>query len=66
MAGRTSKAAKAERRLATYVHVHTTDGSKVFGPGDEVPAEYAELITNPKAWASDADEEPADEPDADE
>ena len=45
------------RKLATYVHVHTEDGanSKVFGPDDDVPADVAKLITNPKAWA-DSDE----------
>ncbi|MGC4886694.1 hypothetical protein [Micromonospora sp. DT227] len=33
-------------RLASYVHV----GGRRFGPEDEVPADVAALITNPKAW----------------
>lgn len=51
-----------ERRLASFVHVTTPEGVKVFGPGDDVPAEFAELITNPKAWASETDESVDDEP----
>jgi hypothetical protein len=33
-------------RLKAFVHV----AGSVYGPGDEVPAEVARLITNPKAW----------------
>jgi hypothetical protein len=36
-----------QRKLATYVHV---DGA-VYGPDDDVPADVAKQITNPKAWA---------------
>lgn len=36
--------------LQAYVHV---DG-RVYGPGDDVPAEHARLITNPKAWEAGA------------
>lgn len=46
------------KRLATYVHVVDAEGTNhVLGPDDEVPAELAKLITNPKAWESDAPEE---------
>lgn len=39
-------------RLSGRVHVaHPTAGPRWFGPDDDVPAEYAELITNEKAWA---------------
>ncbi|WP_053065479.1 hypothetical protein [Micromonospora sp. RV43] len=37
-------------RLASYVHV----GGRRFGPEDEVPADVAALITNPKAWEGGA------------
>ncbi|MFE2994269.1 hypothetical protein ACFXG4_04965 [Nocardia sp. NPDC059246] len=47
------------RRLATFVHVHTPDGTHVFGPDDVVPDEVAALITNPDAWAAEPDPEPA-------
>lgn len=40
------------RQLVAFVHV---DG-QVYGPGDDVPDEVAEKITNPKAWATEADE----------
>lgn len=36
----------AARKLRTYVHV---DG-QVYGPDDDVPAEVAKRIENPKAW----------------
>lgn len=36
------------RKLAGYVHV---DGV-VYGPDSDVPAEVAEKITNPDAWAT--------------
>lgn len=38
-------------KLAGFVHVHGPNGSRVFGPDDEVPADVAKLVTNPKAWA---------------
>lgn len=50
------KKAESGKRLATYVHV---DGA-VYGPDDEVPAEVAEQITNPKAWASEDAEQESD------
>lgn len=52
----------APRRLVSFVHV----AGKVYGPGDDVPSEVADAITNPKAWGeqptaegeeSDADQE---------
>ena len=54
------------RRLTAWVHL-TIDGALVsYGPDDEVPADHAALITNPKAWADepapDAEPEPGDEP----
>lgn len=45
----------SKRKLATYVHVNGT----VYGPDDDVPADVAKEITNPKAWADGAaSEEP--------
>ncbi|MCU1640908.1 MAG: hypothetical protein JWN03_1183 [Nocardia sp.] len=44
--------------LATYVHVHTPHGTRVFGPGDVVPTEVAALITNPEVWADQPEPEP--------
>ncbi|MGH1563038.1 hypothetical protein [Mumia sp. DW29H23] len=47
-------------KLATYVQV----GDRVFAAGDVPPREYAEQITNPKAWVDgvvpgfDSDDEP--------
>lgn len=38
------------KRLASFVYV---DG-KAYGPDDDIPAEVAKAITNPKAWADDA------------
>jgi hypothetical protein len=35
---------------------HVTVAGKTYGPGDDVPAEIAEQIRNPKAWIADADE----------
>lgn len=40
-------------RLRSYVHVPVGMDWVVYGPDDEVPAEHAALITNPKAWAED-------------
>ncbi len=34
-------------KLATFVHVN----GSVYGPDDDVPADVAALISNPKAWA---------------
>lgn len=53
------------KNLVTNVHV---DG-EVYGPGDDVPADVAKRITNPKAWDAElaedvaADPEPADDDD---
>ena len=38
-------------RLRSFVHVPVGLDWVVYGPDDEVPAEHAALITNPKAWA---------------
>ena len=44
--------------LRTHVHVHLEDGSvAVYGPGDEVPADHAKLITNPKVWADENEDD---------
>lgn len=46
------------RKLAGYVHVHDELGnSRVYGPGDDVPADVAKRITNPAAWESDDQED---------
>lgn len=47
------------KKLATFVHVN----GSVYGPDDEVPADVAKEITNPKAWAdgSNADDDASDE-----
>jgi hypothetical protein len=37
-------------KLSSYVHVPVDGDWVVYGPDDEVPAEHAALITNPKAW----------------
>ncbi|MFC9786438.1 hypothetical protein [Rhodococcus sp. NPDC127528] len=51
-------------RLATHVHVPDESGTyHVFGPGDDVPAWAAEVITNPAAWDGDAPD-PVDTDDA--
>lgn len=45
----------AARKLARHI---TIDGT-TYGPGDDVPAEVAERIRNPKAWvAVDTEPEP--------
>lgn len=36
----------AAKKLAAYVHV----GGRVFAPGDSPEKEYADQITNPRAW----------------
>lgn len=50
------------KRLVSTVHVHLEDEGRtvVYGPDDDVPADHAKLITNPKAWADD--EEPDEAP----
>jgi hypothetical protein len=50
-------------RLRSYVHVPVGMDWVVYGPDDEVPAEHAALITNPKAWAEAPVEESAEESD---
>lgn len=47
----------ATRKLAR----HVTVGSVTYGPGDDVPADVAAKITNPKAWVSVDDEAPAED-----
>lgn len=50
------------KRLAFNVTVDDEDGnSRTFGPGDSVPKEWAERITNPAAWT----DEPLDADDGD-
>lgn len=47
------------RRLTSYVHVHLPEGGTVvYGPDDEVPADHAALIGNPKAWVGGRAPEP--------
>ncbi len=41
----------AAKKLTTYVHVN----GSVYGPDDDVPADVAKQIENPKAWAKDDD-----------
>ena len=36
----------AKRELVATVHVN----GKVYAPGDDIPADVADQITNPKAW----------------
>jgi hypothetical protein len=43
----------AAKKLVTYVHV---DG-QVYGPNDDVPADVAKQITNPKAWGGEVPED---------
>lgn len=45
------------RRLRSYVHL---DG-KVYKPGEEVPAQVAERIPNPKAWEEQQQSPPTEE-----
>jgi hypothetical protein len=40
------------------VYVHTDAGPVAYKPGDEVPAEHAELITNQSVWDDPSEEEP--------
>lgn len=47
----------AEKTLAR----HVTIGGKTYGPGDDVPADMAEQITNPKAWVALDEAAAADE-----
>lgn len=49
----------AAKKLRTYVHV---DG-QAYGPNDDVPAEVAKRIENPKAWEG-YDEEKAEQVDS--
>lgn len=41
----------AARKLASFVHV---DGV-AYGPDDDVPVDVAKQITNPSAWAPEAE-----------
>lgn len=47
-------------RLAATVYI---DG-QAYGPDDDVPADVAKRIDNPKAWAEQPTSEPANEPPA--
>ena len=57
-----AKKKAAGKQLVSTVYVE----GKAYGPDDDVPAEVAEQITNPKAWGeagddkSDADADDAD------
>ena len=51
MAAAKKPAAGKARELVTTVYV---DGV-AYGPGDDVPADVAERITNPKAWGEEPD-----------
>lgn len=43
------------RKLTTYVTLLDENGDRhTFAPGDDVPAEFAERITNPDVWDGDA------------
>lgn len=48
--GRTRKS--SGRKLRSFVHIPdpNTNKVRVFGPDDDVPDEFAEQVTNPKAW----------------
>lgn len=50
------------KKLNTYVHVHDADGNPhAFGPDDNVPADMAKLITNPKVWQSEESDKDDDD-----
>lgn len=56
----------AGRKLVSTVYVHEEDGTyKVYGPDDDVPADVAKRINNPKAWGASetADESVSDDAD---
>ncbi|MGL5910672.1 MAG: hypothetical protein ACRCZP_11765 [Phycicoccus sp.] len=55
-----SAAATSSRRLAGRVWVADPDTGEgqYWGPEDEIPADVASSITNPKAWAPEDDPEP--------
>lgn len=38
-------------KLITTVHLHTAEGTVVYGPGDEVSEAHAALISAPGVWA---------------
>lgn len=44
--------ATTKKKLAGYVHVN----GQAYGPEDDLPKDVAEQVTNPKAWASSADD----------
>jgi hypothetical protein len=50
-------AAAKKKVLASHVYV----GGQVFKPGDSPAKEYADLITNPKAWAGESAESDSDD-----
>lgn len=43
------------RQLVSHVHV----AGRVFAPGDKPAKEFADQITNPKAWGEEPEETPA-------
>ncbi len=44
------------RRLTAYVTLLDENGDRhTFGPDDDVPAEFAERITNPDVWSGKAE-----------
>lgn len=49
------------KRLTSFVHV----AGRVYGPDDDVPADVAKLITNPKAWGEAAADTIEAEPEPD-
>ena len=50
-------AAAKKKGLAAHVYIN----GEHYGPGDDVPAEVAKQITNPKAWGeSDSSDDSGD------
>lgn len=46
------------KKLATYVHVN----GNVYGPDDDLSADVAKAITNPKAWGEKPTSDDGSEP----
>lgn len=53
--------ATRKKTLWAFVHVN----GAVYGPGDQVPAEVAAQITNPKAWGEGDPQDKAGDPQGD-
>jgi hypothetical protein len=52
----------AGRKVARYVTTPDETGRMVtYAPGDTLPDEVAERVTNPKAWEADEEESGAEE-----